>query len=472
MNIKLVMLLWLICGILNAQPISFDASISLIGHPDTDSPGFGYPFIPLDYNGDGHTDFIGSTFDDQLLYKGLGEGTFDTLDIYQGFAQDPLKIMDFDKDGDMDVIMARYFNLYESADSFIFINPNINFQETIIEVGDFNKDGFNDLVTHKNVTFGDDEIIIHLNDGDNTSFTAITVYDDGNYGDVELGDIDNDDDIDILILFRFGANDGVILFNDGSSQFTVKPLENVLDLSGFTAKLVDLDADEDLDLVAQGDEDNIYLIKNTDNFQTLFDYEEVFIQDIIFFDLADLNNDGFLDIVSVSTRNDDFEIRQTRSTGSFQYNFPGLIKTFPSPGSFGYPNFNYLTNNLSIYDYDSDGKLDILYIDGFSDTPEIVFLKNTSDIMSNTENNDLKSFVQAHTYPNPAMEKIQFSNLSLDQRSNPYLIRSSTGQLVKQGQLEAGSIDIKELRTGIYQVEIYDRKKPSLRLISKFIKTE
>lgn len=453
-----LLLFFLTTSFLASAQISFDASTVLFDHPRMEDTGLNYPCIPLDYNNDGLVDFVGATFNDQFLFKGEAGGTFEQLDIYQGFSHSPLQVMDFDNDGDMDMIMERYINIYVSADSFFFLNPDVHFLEDIVEVADFNNDGFNDLLTHKKITFENDEINIHYNQGDNT-FVPETIYEEYDYGDIEVADIDGDGNLDILALLVFTDPVAVILSNT-STAFTPTLLNHQFDPTRSTIKLVDLDGDNDLDILTAGTFDNLFVLENTDNFVTDNSTQMISLSDITYFNIGDLDDDGDMDIVTVSIEENKTTIRSVENQGNLTFGTSNDIEEFAGSGFFGYPNFNYVVNNLSLYDVDGDTKLDIVYTDGFGEPNQIKMMKNTTTV---TSNNNLLRNDKVSIFPNPTKNEFLIEGINLPQEFR-FEIFSIMGSKVKEGISNSNIIQVNDLQSGIYTIRI-DQSQ-----IAKFVK--
>lgn len=442
---------------LNAQQLTFESSRELFLHPREEA-GFGYPFIPFDYNTDTLVDFIGATFNDQFVYKGLADSTYEVLDIYQGLSQVPVKVMDFDKDGDDDVIMERYINLYAEQDSFTFFNPEISFQEEIVEVADFDGNGLNDLLTIKSETFANGTVIIHFQEEDGT-FTLVPLQNDYDYAAVDIGDIDNDDDLDILVMLQFENAPAVIFINQGERSFSAADLESPydfigfpIDLSGKSIDLEDLDEDGDLDLITHDGLDLVYIFENVDTFQTMSTYYEEFAFDIQFTRMADMDNDGDLDMLALTSQNDKFQVKYAINQGGFDFTSLREIYSFPSRSIFGVPNPNYLKNHLLTYDFDHDGKLDIILTDGFSDQTKVLLFRNATEITTGVFDRGLETLPLA-IFPNPASQQIHIpSSIELPIDGLNYFIISADGRVLDNGEFNGEDVDISSLSPGSYHL--------------------
>ena len=135
----------LLTSFLFAQEITFMNKIELLDHPEMPIAGLGFPFIPLDYNHDGNTDFAGSSFSEQIYYKGDGNGTFE--EIVLTWSQQPIKVIDWDNDGDQDVIFEQHVRITENNDEFRLVNLQLQLSEIVSDAADINNDSYTDFVS-------------------------------------------------------------------------------------------------------------------------------------------------------------------------------------------------------------------------------------------------------------------------------------------------------------------------------------
>jgi RHS repeat-associated protein len=126
----------------------------------------GYRLIPGDFNGDGVSDFMhvaygqldtSSTFSDQgntRLYISRGDGSFIKSNPLPNWVRDSFSLGDYNGDGFVDILKQSGANLH-----FFMANGNGTFQETVkyysaadgrvLISGDFNGDGATDLLAQK-----------------------------------------------------------------------------------------------------------------------------------------------------------------------------------------------------------------------------------------------------------------------------------------------------------------------------------
>ncbi|HEX5065389.1 MAG TPA: FG-GAP-like repeat-containing protein, partial [Myxococcota bacterium] len=290
-------------------------------------------------------------------------------------------LVDFDRDGDLDVVAGNNngtFALFDSfADRFarILVHPFAGTQtSTAPALGDLDGDGdldyflgrangtivyFQNVGSAKNPSF-----LIH-----STSGNPLDGVDVGSYAHPALGDFDDDGDLDLII----GAGDGTFFTfgNTGSASspafFAVTGGFNPLfgrDVGYMaTPALADLDRDGDLDLVA-GEYDGVFnYFQNTGGtFFPQFVPRTGSSNPLDGFDvgrasapaIGDLERDGDLDVVAGAEDGTFRYIHNfgTATTPSFGQNY-GLANPMDREdvGSYAKP---------SLGDFDGDGDLDLV----------------------------------------------------------------------------------------------------------------
>ncbi|MEQ8524552.1 FG-GAP-like repeat-containing protein [Gracilimonas sp.] len=293
------------------------------------------PFISIfaDINGDGYQDVVAwsETNDNLDWFENNQAGSFGSrTPIASNVNVEFMEPTDIDNDGDIDLVVLdatnRSIKVYPNLGTGLFSSPyelwNYNTENGIsptfrgFEISDVNGDGLKDFVVGMNyITFS----------GSTTYYWRVVWHE--NKGNGTLGDINN--------IFNYST------FSNPGTQFT-----------NFEVSDYDSDGDQDA-LIAINGGSQIRLYEN-EGFGTFSasDYQYIYNPDNIFdFKVADLNKDGFKDLiisrqyVGTSFSNN---ISVTQSNGSQS---PPITVLNESPGS---------ANDIRVLDFNGDGNLDIV----------------------------------------------------------------------------------------------------------------
>ena len=267
-----------------------------------------------DYNNDGLVDlFVTNSNGLNALYRNHGDGTFTDLAVAAGVAG-PLRSAhgagwaDYDNDGDLDLFVAAYGSsrLFrnEGAPSWSFTDvtiaagvsdPGTTFRTTGVAWGDYDRDGFLDLLVVRHLDESDPEVFtrtprdlspavrplfLYHNNGNGT-FTNVTsllgnpsVYPSNVKGagfKPAFLDYDSDGDPDIYVVNDFGAGNysNVLWRNDGADGaggwvFTdVSAASNTnVAMFGMGLAVGDYDNNQHLDLYMTNIGDSVFLYNN------------------------------------------------------------------------------------------------------------------------------------------------------------------------------------------------------------------
>lgn len=212
------------------------------------------------------------------LYRNDGSGNFteDTDQIFQGVYYAPITYGDVDGDKDLDVFITGYatINSNETFVSRLYYNDgdgNFTAQESNYlrhiadgdnAFSDIDKDGDLDLlITGKQwAPTGISRVLtlLYINDGAGI-FTEAEVqpFPHVGAGAIAFGDIDNDEDEDVIIsgLTGSGATPSrltILYTNDGEGNFTIVENTAIDSVRYGSIAFADVDGDEDIDLFVAG----------------------------------------------------------------------------------------------------------------------------------------------------------------------------------------------------------------------------
>lgn len=319
------------------------------------------------------------------------------LPIGKEFSEPPLiahiQAVDLDNDGLLDVIVC---DDRENFVSWIRQDPIGTFTESIIEndliapahveVIDFDKDGDNDLMVGVlGMLFPNNDkigsVIILENDGQCNFTKHIVAEKIARVSDVRAGDLDNDGDMDLAVA-QFGYDDGETRWieNLGNWKFESHILQY---LSGpINVEIVDIDGDNDLDIISlvsqEWEEIYCFINDGTGQFQPNLlygssnqDYGSSGIS------LSDLDQDGDVDILYSNGDAFDYMPPQGRPWHGVQW--------LENKGSLNF-DFHRICSftgatNVRAADIDNDNDIDLFAVSAFNiwDNPEsqsFIWLEN------------------------------------------------------------------------------------------------
>lgn len=362
---------------LNQNGINFGNNIST-------SIGSNFVEIKLkDVDNDGITDVVGSTGTNISYVKRFSNGTFGNLQLLINSNPVTYFIADnLNGDNYTDFIVPSY-NLnnnsnQKSLSEFIgglnsFSQKLISFYNSAVftlKIADIDNDGNNDIISsYKSVVWnknnGSGNFSSYKKITNNLPFSTSFTY------DIEITDLDNDNDKDVISTTQTGIE---IYFNDGNGNFLLG--NNIsLPYTSRNIEVADLNGDNLADIVItfklSGSSGEISLAwipnLNGTTFGTLttigisaYGYRPYLIT------CTDMNNDGYIDIVSYS--NDYSRIHLHTNNGNGIFN----LSLIQNPIS---------AICLAIEDFDNDGDKDIFTGNANSNTG-IFLIKNNGTTFS------------------------------------------------------------------------------------------
>jgi hypothetical protein len=210
--------------------------------------------------------YVGST----ILYTNDGDGNFTEMQgtPFAQIDQSSAAFGDIDGDKDQDLIIIGTIGgvtlttkLYLNDGNGVFTEdqnaPLV--QQRLGDVAFADVDGDNDLdVLITGESSKERRVILYRNDGSggltiDTTQIFLGVY----YAPIAFGDVDGDNDLDVLIVGYGLINDkstfvSRLYFNDGDGNFTPPEKNDIWHIADGDIKFVDVDKDNDLDLIASG----------------------------------------------------------------------------------------------------------------------------------------------------------------------------------------------------------------------------
>ncbi|AVH67137.1 beta strand repeat-containing protein [Nostoc sp. 'Peltigera membranacea cyanobiont' N6] len=311
-----------------------------------------------DFNGDGFSDLVSTNLisNNISVLLGNGDGTFGvTTNFAVGNSPYSLAIGDFNGDGFSDLVTANT-DINDRNVSVLLGNGNGSFGTATnyvvgsippgpipysVAVGDFNGDGFADLVTANNQQ---NNISVLLGNGDG-SFGTPTIFSGGNSSvSLAIGDFNGDGFSDLVTANQSSDNISVLLGN-GNGSFGAATNFVAGDLPSSVA-IGDFNGDGFSDLVTSNrNSDNIsVLLGNGDG--TFAAATNLAVGDApSSVAIRDLDGDGKIDLVVTNGNSDDISVLLGNGDGSF-----GVATNFAAGDA---------PSSVAIGDFDGDGRADL-----------------------------------------------------------------------------------------------------------------
>ena len=299
-------------------------------------------------------------------------------------------IADIDNDGDKDLVIMGALDTNNDASpnqSKIDFYENVNGVLTLItqtNVGDLHLGSVKFLDIDND---GDQDLITAGQNYNDITTYALTVYENTNgnfsvkqqlegviYSSIDVGDYDNDGDLDVLVSGAYQASGGASvytrIYNNVNGTFS-DANANLPGVQNGNAVFADSDNDADLDVVISG------YNSTGDNFATLYtNTDGSFTEAALPFNtgeswiaMGDYDNDGDLDL-AYTGYNDDYDSVTKLYNNDGNGVFVDTAITFEGVT-------NSSGNRPIIWgDYDNDGDLDLVYAGSNNDYDDITYLYN------------------------------------------------------------------------------------------------
>lgn len=373
-----------------------------------------------DLNQDGEFDVVVLNRDAGSFSVLLGEhgGTFSYLsDTPTGEHPIAQEFDDIDHDGDTDLLIVDA----ETNEITIFLNDgNASFMEhsrvgvgersRSIKVADFNNDGYTDIAcSHHRYLIDGPTVEILLGGPDITIAEPFGLFDGMHTNDVSIADFNNDGNADIAALEGIcpGGSRGRIYLGKGDGTFD-DPTKFNSRRSSITTTVADMNNDGNLDIVSVSRIDYSVIIHYGDGTGVFVDDRQIqLIRDAASVSTAHLNDDDLLDIVVaydavLAGEAGGISLLESRLNGSFR------LHDVSNTG---------LTSWVAIADLNDDGQTDFVAPARETNTLE-VFLDQCGVCPADLNGDRVLDVSDVNTLLNPSPGSNQSLDYNLDGEQN------------------------------------------------------
>ncbi len=351
---------------------------------------------PADLDGDGDVDFVAAVaypHSKIIWFENTdGHGNFGAEQLITTAVDYPrnLHVADIDNDGDLDLFSASFNDdklaWYENdgtgnfgAQQIISIDLDQVYNVTTADI-----DGDGDLdVLSSTSKYSDPKVVWYENTDGQGTFGAANLIAAKRSRNVKTGDFDGDGDIDVVFGYRsfqlyYYENDGT------GSSWTQHIVDNTA--GPYYVRVADLNNDGNLDIVAT-DLSDTYWYSNDGNGN--FGSKNVMMANQFnwHIETGDMNNDGYPEVIC--SMENDAEVKiVNNNTGNFNQSF-----VINAPSSFG--------ESLKAADMDGDGDMDMIAV--LASKGEMDYYQNDG------QNNFTKipinlSNISINSYPTPKIK--------------------------------------------------------------------
>ncbi|MBL1281072.1 MAG: T9SS type A sorting domain-containing protein [Fluviicola sp.] len=412
--------------------------------------------ITFDINNDGLKDVVVSEYTNNIRwYENTGSGFNTPQNISTTFSTPyHLDKADVNGDGFIDLLVTNNNGNTSGASVFLNNNGGVSWTEVVISntlaIGgfksfflDIENDGDQDIVINS-----DTKITLYLNDGNGVFSSEILMESMDEYYSMTVGDFTNDGFTDLVLNT---ATFGMVIYTNNMLGSFNSPVNISNGLRIFLTS-ADIDNDNAIDVISGNPNNNseVQFYKNDGTGLFTFNHNEPNSDALDVtnakFNLTDLNNDTFIDILYID--NNEIFWKENNQTSSFI-------------------NTSSIDNSLSyrvVYsdDIDNDGDNDIIWsgFDSSNNTIKLGYILNET-ILSITDE-VLKNVIVA--YPNPTSSILYISNIEMSKEAFLY---NAIGQIITS--TKSNAIDLSILDNGIYflKVELKNKEQETIKIIKQ-----
>lgn len=315
-----------------------------------------------------------------VLFSSAGFSQFPIREIIDSTATGITKIetADINNDGYRDIVVSQKYsqnnkvafylnNGDQTFDTSQVIGNNINYPLGV-SVGDFNADGWDDVVTFSGNS-NNGKIYVFMNNSG--VFAAPVVIDTGllYLADIKVADMDNDNDVDIVAISDIGL---YVYSNNGNGTYTKTHVAPGIITEYYMLAIRDIDSDGFNDVVVGGIRTLLYMNNNgVLSFDSARTYSIDEISLVLLVGISDLDSDGDADLIIGG--NNQRNLKWFENDGSGFFSFREIIETDASK-----------CESVATCDFDFDGDQDIYT--AYPQSGKVVWYENDGSGNFGTEN--------------------------------------------------------------------------------------